>query len=90
MMGLNRGRTLQRATGCVAEHDQLDAGTREHGRQAASTGHFGVYGGMFVPETVIPALYELADVFDDLISDPGFQRELNYYLTSYSGRPTPL
>ena len=44
---------------------------------------------MLVPETVILALYELADVFHDLISDPGFQRELNYYLTSYSGRLTP-
>jgi tryptophan synthase beta chain len=45
---------------------------------------------MFVPETVIPALYELASMFEELISDPEFHRELNYYLTSYSGRPTPL
>lgn len=58
--------------------------------EPTATGHFGEYGGMFVPETVIPALHELADAFDHLRNDPTFLKELDYYLTTYSGRPTPL
>lgn len=75
---------------CVVEPSQLDTASTAHRRRPTPTSHFGAYGGMFVPETVIPALYELASVFDELLSDPEFHRELNYYLTSYSGRPTPL
>ncbi|MCS7272954.1 MAG: tryptophan synthase subunit beta [Fimbriimonadales bacterium] len=53
-------------------------------------GYFGRYGGRFVPETLIPALEELTEAYLALKDDPDFQRELNYYLVTYAGRPTPL
>jgi len=53
-------------------------------------GHFGVYGGKFVPETLIPALSELESNYLKAKRDRGFQRELEYYLREYVGRPTPL
>jgi len=53
-------------------------------------GHFGIYGGRFVPETLIPALEELERVYLKLRRDKKFRNELNYYLKNYAGRPTPL
>lgn len=53
-------------------------------------GHFGPYGGRYVPETLIPALDELAAEYEKAKSDPGFSEELEYYLRDYVGRPTPL
>jgi len=53
-------------------------------------GYFGIYGGKFVPETLIPAVEELERWYLRLRSDEGFQKELNYYLRYYAGRPTPL
>lgn len=53
-------------------------------------GHFGPYGGRFVPETLIPALEELAAEYARAQADPEFTRELDYYLRDYVGRPTPL
>ncbi len=55
-----------------------------------SAGRFGPYGGMFVPETLIPALQELEREFLAAKKDPEFQQELAYYLAEYAGRPTPL
>jgi tryptophan synthase beta chain len=43
-----------------------------------------------VPETLIPALDELTEAYLRLKDDPDFQRELNYYLITFAGRPTPL
>ncbi len=57
---------------------------------ASSRGKFGVYGGQFVPETLMPALAELEATFLGLRNDPGFQRELADLLAHYVGRPTPL
>ncbi|TDI90289.1 MAG: tryptophan synthase subunit beta [Caldithrix sp.] len=54
------------------------------------TGHFGRYGGKFVPEILVPALTELEEVYLKAKSDPAFQKELNDLLQEYSGRPTPL
>ena len=51
-------------------------------------GFFGPYGGSFVPETVVPALQELAAAFE--ARDEGFEQELRSLLTDYVGRPTPL
>jgi len=56
----------------------------------ARKGRFGEYGGRYVPETLIPALDELESAYFQVSSDTEFQRELNYYLTQYCGRPTPL
>jgi tryptophan synthase beta chain len=55
-----------------------------------SRGHFGIYGGKYVPETLIPALNELELVFNQTQEDPDFQAELGRYLADYAGRPTPL
>ncbi|MCP5560869.1 MAG: tryptophan synthase subunit beta [Verrucomicrobiaceae bacterium] len=53
-------------------------------------GHFGRYGGMFVPETLMAALNELSAEYDKARKDPAFQAELNRLLHEYVGRPTPL
>ena len=53
-------------------------------------GHFGVFGGMFVPETLMAPLHELAKEYACASRDPKFRRELDYYLREYVGRPTPL
>ena len=53
-------------------------------------GHFGPYGGMFVPETLISALEELAREYEKAKNDPAFQNELSILLRDFAGRPTPL
>jgi tryptophan synthase beta chain len=54
------------------------------------TGHFGPYGGRFVPETLMHPLQELEDEYLRSQADPNFQREFEYYLKEFCGRPTPL
>ncbi len=53
-------------------------------------GRFGVYGGRYVPETLMAALLELEHEYEAAKADPAFQAELNSLLTDYAGRPTPL
>ncbi len=53
-------------------------------------GRFGAYGGRFVPETLIPALDELAAEYAAAQADPAFQAEIDYYLRDFVGRATPL
>jgi len=53
-------------------------------------GRFGPYGGRYVPETVMAALEELEKTYRAVKDDPSFWDEFNYYLTTFSGRPTPL
>ena len=53
-------------------------------------GHFGVYGGQFVPETLMYPLEELEAAYKPLRRDPAFQARLEYLFHNYSGRPTPL
>jgi tryptophan synthase beta chain len=53
-------------------------------------GHFGPYGGMFVPETLISALNQLAVEYERAKNDPVFQNELDTLLRDFAGRPTPL
>jgi tryptophan synthase beta chain len=55
-----------------------------------SLGHFGRFGGRFVPEALVVALDELDAAFRTAQSDPAFQAELTSLLTSYTGRPSPL
>jgi len=55
-----------------------------------ATGHFGPYGGIFVPETLMGALDELAAAYAAAKADPVFQAELSRELRDYAGRPTPL
>ena len=53
-------------------------------------GHFGTYGGMFVPETLMDPMQVLAAEYEKAKADPEFQKELDYLLRQYCGRPTPL
>ena len=54
------------------------------------SGHFGRYGGKFVPETLMPALEQLENEYLKAKEDPKFNDELKYYLREYVGRPSPL
>jgi tryptophan synthase beta chain len=58
--------------------------------QPDATGHFGPYGGRFVPEVLMAPLEELERAYCEARADPAFQAELNDLLANYAGRPTPL
>ena len=58
--------------------------------QPDATGHFGPYGGRFVPEVLMAPLEELEHAYREAAADPAFQAELADLLTHYAGRPTPL
>ena len=58
--------------------------------QPDSRGHFGSYGGIFVPETLIEPLRELSEVYKAAQKDSSFKKELDFYLREYVGRPSPL
>ncbi|MBM3536346.1 MAG: tryptophan synthase subunit beta [Alphaproteobacteria bacterium] len=53
-------------------------------------GHFGLYGGRYVAETLMPLILEVERAYNAAKVDPDFHRELNYYLKYYVGRPSPL
>ena len=53
-------------------------------------GHFGMFGGRFVAETLMPLILELEKAYADAKADPAFQREMDGYLKHYVGRPSPL
>jgi len=55
-----------------------------------ATGRFGAYGGRYVPETLMAALQELEQAYDQAQADPAFHAELDSLLRDYVGRPTPL
>ncbi len=63
--------------------DKIDPMPDKHGK-------FGPYGGQFVPETLMPALQELIQAYDEAQQDPSFLHEFEYLLATYVGRPTPL
>ena len=53
-------------------------------------GHFGTYGGMYVPETLMTPLFELTEAYETARKDPEFQKELDFQLREFAGRPTNL
>src|SRR6202040_2478853 len=53
-------------------------------------GHFGIFGGRFVAETLMPLILDLEKAYADANADPAFQAEMNGYLRDYVGRPSPL
>ena len=57
---------------------------------ATAPGRFGPYGGRYVPETLMVALYELERVYETAKNDPQFQAEFHGLLKNFAGRPTPL
>jgi len=59
----------------------------EHGN---GLGHFGHFGGIYVPETLMGTLLEVAAAYEEARQDPTYQREMDYYLQHYVGRPTSL
>jgi tryptophan synthase beta chain len=54
------------------------------------TGHFGIFGGRFVAETLMPLILSLEKAYNEAKVDPAFQEEMRSYLTHYVGRPSPL
>jgi len=58
--------------------------------QPDERGHFGPFGGRYVAETLMPLILEVEKAWDAARADPTFQRELDYYLEHYVGRPSPL
>jgi len=61
-----------------------------HSEQPDAGGHFGSYGGRYVPEVLMSPLEELQRTYDEAKQDPAFQSELDDLLKNYAGRPTPL
>ena len=55
-----------------------------------ASGHFGIFGGKYVSETLMPAVLQLEKAYEEVKNDPAFKKELDYYLSEYVGRPTPL
>ncbi|MBX9775716.1 MAG: tryptophan synthase subunit beta [Xanthobacteraceae bacterium] len=53
-------------------------------------GHFGIYGGRFVAETLMPLILDLEKAYAEAKADPAFKREMDGHLTHYVGRPSPL
>ncbi|MGC6456028.1 MAG: tryptophan synthase subunit beta [Coraliomargaritaceae bacterium] len=58
--------------------------------QPDKRGHFGPYGGMYVPETLMTPLFELTEAYHEARQDPAFEAELDRYLSEFAGRPTNL
>src|SRR5271155_5658052 len=67
----------------VQQRNSFRTGPDEHG-------HFGIYGGRFVAETLMPLILELEAAYAKAKADPAFQKEMDGYLAHYVGRPSPL
>ncbi len=67
----------------MAKPNTFRAGPDEHG-------HFGIFGGRYVAETLMPLILEVEDAYESAKADPSFQREFDDYLRHYVGRPSPL
>jgi tryptophan synthase beta chain len=61
-----------------------------HYQQPDERGHFGQFGGRYVAETLMPALLELEQAYNEAMADPVFLQDFDYYLKQYVGRPSPL
>ena len=53
-------------------------------------GRYGLYGGQYIPETLIQAVNEVEEAYEKYKNDPEFQKELHDLLTKYAGRPSLL
>ena len=53
-------------------------------------GYFGSFGGRYVSETLMPLILEVEKEYDKIKSDNGFKKELDHYMKTYVGRPSPL
>src|SRR5499433_3284801 len=77
------------ATAIIPKQKKSPASGRARGNKIVP-GRFGVYGGRYVPETLMAALEELEHAYDKARRDRKFQERLNYLYRNYAGRPTPL
>ncbi len=77
------------ASGAEAGHVPA-VGDGHRPRVPDETGHFGPFGGRFVPEALVAALDELTVAYADAQADPAFRERLAHLLASYAGRPTPV
>jgi len=64
--------------------------SKPEAQESSPGGHFGAYGGVFVPETLMSPLEELEEAYGEARADEEFQRELEELLHHFAGRPTPL
>jgi len=55
-----------------------------------ANGHFGIFGGRYVSETLMPLILSVGEAYEEAKKDPEFHRELTYQLTHFVGRPSPL
>src|SRR5271163_906999 len=67
----------------VQQRNSFRTGPDEHG-------HFGIFGGRFVAETLMPLILELEKAYAEAKADPSYRKEMDGYLTHYVGRPSPL
>jgi tryptophan synthase beta chain len=93
--------TKDKSAAPIAQARSAADGARSGGRSATSApnsyrtgpdekGFFGLFGGRFVAETLMPLILELEQAYIDAKADPAFAAELTYLNTHYSGRPSPL
>lgn len=66
------------------------AKTNTYASQPDARGHFGMFGGRYVAETLMPLILQVEEAYAGAKSDPAFQREFEYYLKHYVGKPSPL
>ena len=60
------------------------------GNSSSSRGRFGVHGGQYIPETLMNAVLELEEAYEQYKADPSFNAELTELFNSYAGRPSLL
>jgi len=68
----------------------MSKATKNSSAQPDERGHFGIYGGRYVAETLMPLLLEVEKAYNTAKTDPAFHKELDYYFKHYVGRPSPL
>ena len=74
----------------ATSHLKLQSAPGKGKKSVPAAGRFGVYGGRYVPETLMAALHELEREYEKAKRDPKFQQRLELLLKTYAGRPTPL
>jgi len=83
-------RTIKVKIPALSQRTREGRGTQRVAVPASVPGRFGVYGGRYVPETLMAALEELEREYEKAKRDPKFQKRLEELLRTYAGRPTAL
>jgi len=88
--GILAGTSIINSKDPQAKISELKQSINSNKKSMKTLGKFGKYGGLFVPETLVPALCELEAAYNNFKKDKKMQARLNYLLKDYAGRPTPL